>query len=318
MTVAAGLVVATFVVWRLGTRTVEVDIDGGTSDIAVLGDFVVVVSPGQTVLLRHAGGPDPDSEGPITHAFVGPGDAPPLFASQAGGLTPTPVVWGPCHAGDPKEMAGVCPVASVDDTDRWDGESYWSTGAMTPSETQEIPLADDIAEGDHVLTCALHPGLRVVLRVEGEGSSQPDAEEVVEAARAAIEDETEGRNVVVAAGVETDEAYVAAFSPRVVRVPVGGSVTWRAGARAPVDVVFGAESSPSLAHTVPTDGNPAGRADAWDGKGELRSGFLSADPTAGATAKEWSVTFTRAGTYTYASRFGSAMIGTVVVEKTRA
>ena len=319
--VAAGLLVGAFAVWRFAGRTIEVDVDGGTFDVAVLGDVVIPVRPGQTVLLRHAGELGPDGESPITHAFVGPRDEPPpLFAPQAGGLTPTPVVWGPCHAGDPDEIVAVCPAPS-EEADRWDGESYWSTGAMVPSETRAIPLADDISQGDHVLTCAFHPDLRLVLRVGGEGSPLPNGERAVDAARAAVEDEAEGSNVVVTAGLEVDGAYVAAFSPRVVRVPVGGSVTWRAGARTPVDVVFGAaadhedERSPSLAHTVPTDGVPAGRADAWDGKGELRSGFLSADPAAGATAREWSVTFTGPGTYTYVSRFGSAMIGTVVVGK---
>ena len=93
------------------------------------------------------------------------------------------------------------------------------------------------------------------------------------------------------------------------------------GGRAPVDVVFGAkadhagENPLSLSHTVPTDGIPAGDADAWDGDGELRSGFLSADRTAGAAAQEWTVTFTLPGTYMYVSRFGDAMIGTVIVEE---
>ena len=303
-----------------GARTV--DVDGGAPDIAVLGDIVVAARPGQTVALRHAGEVVSGAEAPITHAFVGPGDRlPPIFAPQAGGLIPTPAVWGQCRGGDPATVTGACPILPADGPQSWDGKAYWSTGAMVPSETREIPLADGIAEGDHVLTCALHPSLRVLLRIGGDDDdgAKADPEAAVAAARSALQDEAVGADVTVTAGVETDGAYVAAFSPQTVRIPLGGSVTWRPGGRTPVDVVFGAaaehegENPLSLSHTTPIDGRPAGDTGAWDGRGELRSGFLSADPAAGGAAEKWTVTFARPGTYTYASRFGDQMIGTVVV-----
>jgi plastocyanin len=195
----------------------------------------------------------------------------------------------------------------------WDGRSYWATGAIAPSQVREIPLAEDITKGDHVLTCALHPGLRVVLRVGGDAAERKTRRVAVQNARAAIKAEESGSDVTVTAGFPVADAYVGAFSPRTVRIPVGGSVTWRAGARTPVDVVFGSAGALSLAHTVPPDGYPVGTAHAWDGRGTLRSGFLSADATAGAASKEWTVTFTQPGTYPYASRFGRSMTGTVVV-----
>lgn len=118
----------------------------------------------------------------------------------------------------------------------------------------------------------------------------------------------------VLAGVPADEADVARFAPETVTVSVGGTVTWRAGARSPVDVVFGVDPRDlSLAHTEPTDANASGDADGWDGRGVVQSGFLSKDPTAGARAQSWSVTFTRPGTYEYRSRFGRSLRGTVVV-----
>jgi plastocyanin len=303
-----------------GPATVDVDVDGGSADVAVLGDVVVSVAPGDTVVLRHAADSTLEDEAPITHAFVGPGEPPPIFVPQGGGLIPTPAVWGPCRGGSAEDVVAGCPIPPVEGPQEWDGRAYWSAGAMTPTETREIALSDDLSTGDHVLTCALHPELRVVLRVDGDGASSPDASAVVAAARAAVDSEAEGDDMIVAAGVLAEGAYVAAFSPQTVRIPVGGSVTWQAGSRAPVDVVFGAEADEegenplSLSHTEPADGLPAGNADAWDGDGELRSGFLSADSAAGASASEWTVTFTHAGTYPYASRFGDAMTGVVVVQ----
>lgn len=299
------------------------DIDGGAFDVALLRDLEIAVRPGETVVLRHAGESVAEAEAPILHAFIGPEEElPPLFVPQAGGLVPAPAVWNVCRGGAAEETEGVCPMPLAEGPAAWDGRSYWSTGALAPSETRAIPLADDISEGDHILTCALHPTLRVMFRVGGEAASHTAAAAgEVEAARAAVEDDARGSHVTVTAGLTVGEAYVAAFSPRIVRVPVGGSVTWRAGARAPVDVVFGIsvdqrDRNPlSLVRTVPTDGMPAGAADAWDGRGELRSGFLSADSSAGAAAQEWTVTFTRPGTYAYASRFGDAMVGTVIVEE---
>ncbi len=312
---------ATAVVWDMRGRPIEVDVDGGASDVAVLGDIVIAVRPGQTVILRHAGDTISGAESPITHAFAGPSAPPPVFTPTGGGLVPTPAVWGPCQGGAAEEIVGACPIPAAEGPKSWDGLAYWSTGAMVPSETREITLADEIAEGEHILTCALHPDLRVVLSVDGENSPEPDTDAVVDAARAAVEDEAEGSDVTVTAGLSVEGAYVVAFSPQTVSIPIGGSVTWRAGASTPVDVVFGAVSGAddanplSLAHTVPTDGVPTGDAGAWDGKSDLRSGFLSADLATGASAQEWTVTFTRPGTYTYASRFGDAMIGTVVVER---
>lgn len=267
----------------------QLDVDGGASDVVVLGDVIVGVRPGQRVILRHAGKASP-------HAFVGGGDeSRPLFARQAGGLVPNPTVWG----------------ASGDAT--WNGRSRVSTGAIRPGELKEITLADDIAKGEHVLSCALHSSLRIVLRVDGnDGPTPPDPDGVVATARSDVEDEAAGTRVFVIAGLSRNTAYVAAFSPRIAQIPVGGSVTWRASVRTPVDVVFGAQ--PSLETTVPPDGLPIGNADAWDGTGILRSGFLSAGTDTGAVAQQWTVTFTKPGTYRYASRFGTDMTGTIVVQ----
>lgn len=301
---------------------VAVAIDGGTAQVALLGDVVVAAEPGATVTVRHATPPEVGSEAPMTHALVATpaDDLPPVFDQGAGGIVPNPAVWGPCRGGEPAAATGQCPVAAVDGPQAWDGRTYWSLGAMLPGEERELPLSRELPDGDHALVCALHPQLRLVVRVGAEGTpSARDTEGQVGAARhrAAEIAATAGRRVVVA-GIDVDDppAYVSSFSPDVMHVDVGDAVTWRAGARAPVDVVFGADHEElSLSHTTPADGLPSAGGRRWNGRGILRSGFLSADPAAGASATEWTVRFTRPGTYTYASRFSDQMGGTVVVEE---
>lgn len=303
---------------------VAVDIDGGSSQVALLGDVVVAADPGSTVTVRHATEPVAGHEAPMTHALVAGGEVgpPPVFTQGAGGIVPNPAVWGPCRGGDLAAAAGQCPVPAGDSPDGWDGRSYWALGAMLPGEERDLPLSSELGDGDHILVCALHPTLRLIVRVGSGGaevSRRPrDAAAEVDAAVNSATRGPVGGPGVVRAGTHLDEpaAYVAAFSPDPVLLTVGDSVTWRAGSRAPVDVVFGADDEElSLSHTGPEDGLPAGNAAGWDGRGELRSGFLSADPSAGAGAAEWTVTFTRPGTYPYASRFSDEMTGTVVVEE---
>ena len=302
---------------------VAVGIDGGSSQVALLGDVVVAADAGSTVTVRHATEPIAGHEAPTTHALVTPGDAgpPPLFTHGAGGIVPNPAVWGPCRGGDLAAAAGQCPVPPAEGPDGWDGSSYWALGAMLPGEQRELPLSSDLPDGDHILVCALHPQLRLVVRVGGAApatvSEDPEVRANMAVKRASQVAGTTDAGVVLG-GVQVDDvpAYLRAFAPDVIRVTVGDSVTWRAGSRAPVDVVFGTDDEElSLSHTGPEDGLPAGSATGWDGRGELRSGFLSADPSAGAGAAEWTVTFTRPGTYPYASRFSDEMTGTVVVEE---
>lgn len=297
------------------------EVDGGTPEVALLGELILPAEPGDTVTISHT---SPRSEGdgeeaPVTHAFVGgTGDGlPPIFVESGGGLAPNPGVWGACRGGDAAAAAQGCPIPPVEGPRAWNGRDYWSIGAMVPGESREVAIADDIAAGDHPLVCALHPALRVVVRV-GHGAPEPPARDVEAAvadalAAAAAPDPHQGPWEVLA-GVGTGDAYVARFVPETVTVPVGATVTWEAGARTPVDVVFGIDSHDlSLVHTEPADANPSGDTDAWDGKGVVRSGFLSSDVSAGARARTWSVTFTEPGTYTYASRFAPTLTGTVVV-----
>ena len=292
-------------------------VDGGTPEVALTGDVVVPANGGDVVTITHA---SPPSDGePVTHAFVGGtrGNLPPIFMPADDGLSPNPGVWGSCRGGDVAAAAQGCPMPPVEGPAAWNGSDYWSTGAILPSESREVPLDDAIPAGDYALVCALHPELRVLVRVDGQAtkSSVHDLKVAVNDALVAADAAASNQqHLEVLAGVTVHDSYVARFVPETVTVPVGGTVTWRAGARTPVDVVFGIDPRDlSLAHTQPTDANASGNADGWGGRGVVQSGFLSKDPNAGVRAQSWSVTFMRPGTYEYGSRFGPSLRGTVVV-----
>ena len=309
---AVALVVAVALAACTPEAPAAVAVDGGSRGVALLGDVLVDNEPGTTLTLTHAGAPAGDHEAPTTHIFVGGAAAdalPPLFVGGQGGLAPNPGVWGPCTGGDASAARGACPVPPVEGPTAWDGRSYWSTGAMLPGESREIPLAEDLAK-DAALVCALHPELRVVVG----STEQPSPTEAPSArVEAALQVQTEVDDAaMVSAGLNVEDAYVAAFVPATIRIAAGETVTWRAGGRAPVDVVFN-EQELDLTHTDPRDGLPGGDARAWNGRGTLRSGYLSTDPTTGAAATQWTVRFTRPGRYRYASRFGPEFEGTVVV-----
>lgn len=296
--------------------------DGGTAEVSLLGDVIVPAEAGETVTIRHTSEPTAEAEeAPVTHAFVSQRDdrpLPPVFTERAGGLAPNPGVWGACRGGEAAKATSGCPIPPIEGPDRWDGSAYWATGAMLPGESREVPLSEDMPRGDHRLVCALHPSLRVIVRV-GAAAPDPTERDTVAAVNAALafaaERDPHQSPTHVVAGVATGTAYVASFAPQEIRVGVGERVTWRAGSRTPVDVIFGMDDAEelSLSHTQPADALPRGNAEAWNGRGILSSGFLSADPTAGAVSGTWTATFTRPGTYPYVSRFSPSLTGTVIV-----
>jgi plastocyanin len=311
----------------------EVLVDGGTEALVATGDVRVRARPGDVVRItsanRGAEGLAPEGEpageeghgdhgSTVVHAFVAappdgdPDDLPPLFVEAQGGAGPNAGVWGACRGGDAAEAVGTCPVAPIDGPQGWDGRGYWSTGAMLPGEHRDIPLAADVAPGTLRLLCSLHPELAVEVVVTDDPGSPP---EPVEAPTPQPPDEVEPadpeRGLVVVAPA-TEDTTVLAFSPATVEVQVGEEVRWVTTTRAPHDLTFGAEEAPDLQHTDPTDALPDLPDGPWDGRGTVRSGYLSTDPSApgGTTA---SLTFGAPGTYDYVCRFHPAMTGTVVV-----
>lgn len=313
----------------------EARVDGGSESVIAVRGVNVLAEPGDVVRVVNANrGPEGRRAAESTEAVSAQGDAaagativhaftaaplealPPLFVAAGGGVLPNAGVWGACRGGDADEAVGACPVPPIEGPTAWDGTTYWSTGAMLPTEARDVPLADDIPLGTHRLLCALHPDLflDVVVTDDAGAPADPDAppapaalDEVLAAVLPAT---TRPDEVLIAPS--TSDTALTTFHPVTIEVGVGESVTWTTTTRSPHDVVLGAEDRPDLQHSLPTDGVPDLPAGPWDGTGEIRSGFLSTDPSApGGTSV--TVTFAVPGTYTYHCRFHPTMTGTVVV-----
>ena len=293
----------------------DVDVDGGTIDVVLVGSNTVEARPGDTVRIHHKGELDPEEEVSVTHAFVSspPDEIPPVFVGGAGGVRPNPAVWGACSGGEPLPTLTSCPVFSDEAPRRWDGRSYWSLGASVPGEERDLPLADDIAEGTYQFVCALHPRLSVEIEVTSSPESvSPDPSPDV----AAVMDEAptleSRRHVAAGFQVEDPPASVNLFSPAEAIITEGEDVTWTVDSRDPHDVVFGENVVELVDSSVAESVSNAPRGP-WDGEGDIWSGFLSTDPSVpeGAT---FSLTFGEPGRYPYQCRFHPNMTGVVVVE----
>jgi plastocyanin len=329
---AAAVLVLVLVLAACGERpaaTVEVAIDGGTDGVVLLGEHRVAAAPGDVVRIVHASPREPGAEAPTSHALVADGAEPALFLSGGGGAAPNPAVWGPCRGGPLAPPPADCPLAPVEAAASWDGAAYWSTGALLPGEVAEVPIAADAGDGPFRLVCAIHPALAVVIGDDGGDGADDGADDAddatgvaarapdddaaarARAARAAAEAAATPPAGTVRAGTAVDGALVQRFAPARIEVPVGGTVTWVAGGPAPLDVVLGA-AEPSLAHTQPGDALPSAPEGAWDGTGEVRSGYLAARAAPWARER-FTLRFGAPGTYRYTSRFSDGAIGEVVV-----
>lgn len=313
---------------------IAVGIDGGTETVLAVADVVVRARPGDTVRITSANrgvveeidighsaeedADDGDDHGhgggaTVVHSLVSaPTDAlPPIFVSTDTSAAPNAAVWGPCRGGDPAAAVGSCPVIPIDGPTTWDGEAYWSTGAMLPTESREVPLAADIAPGTYSLICVFHPELAVHIEVTDEG---PAPEPVDAPQPGTVESVTDGEpdpgHIVVAPGDE--RTRLNRFWPATTTVAAGETVTWTTEARTPHDVVLGADTPPELLHASPEEAVADAPDGPWDGQTTIRSGYLTTDPD-GPVGTTFAVTFAQPGTYKYYCRFHPLMTGTVVV-----
>jgi plastocyanin len=293
----------------------DVDVDGGTVEVVLVGSKTVQARPGDTIRIHHKGGLDPEEEVAVTHAFVSspPDELPSAFVGGAGGVMPNPAVWGACSGGEPSPTVTSCPMLSDDAPSRWDGRSYWSLGASVPGEERDLPLADDIAEGTYTFVCALHPRLRVDIEVTSSPEPvSPDPLPDVDAIANQTPALESGRHVAAGFQVKDPPASVNLFSPAEVTITEGEEVTWSVDSRDPHDVVFG-ENVVELVDSSATESVSNAPRGAWDGAGDIWSGFLSTDPSVPEGAA-FSLTFGAAGRYPYQCRFHPNMTGLVVVE----
>ena len=297
----------------------EVVVDRGTADLVDLRSVTVQAEPGDVVMLRSANpGRGQDDESPVHHLFTSAAAGaatPPLFTAVGTGLMPNAGVWGLCRGGSASDATAGCPLPAIEGPSAYDGKAYFSLGALLPGDLRELPLADDLAPGTYRFTCAIHPGLHVDVQVvsdpvPAEALSPLDAADATRAARERVRETAGAALVVLGPHAGNPPAELLAAVPAVVRIPVGGTVVWRVEAQSPHTVELGLPGAPNLADTAPADTVPqAPDGGRWDGRGVVRSGILSTDPSA--ASSEFQVTFTRPGRYQAFDRF-HAGIATVV------
>ena len=282
---------------------VVVPLDGGSDEVVDARPVRATVPAGAVVALRHAG-----SGRTSTHLLTSarPGTGPHVFTRVAAGARPNAAVWGFCSGGAATTASVTCPVPPVEGPREWDGEQYLSLGAVLAGETRELRLSPALAGRELRLWCSLHPALEVALEVgappSAPASPPPLVPEPVPVPPAG--------QVLVGPDAAAGRQEVLGFVPAQVRVPVGGTVTWRADGPSPHTVELGA--TPELGDTTPAEAAPLVPPGGYDGTGPARSGLLSTDPGApGGTA--FSVRFVRAGRFPYACRVHPGMTGTVVV-----
>ena len=312
-------------------------VDGGDERVVGLATVQVAARAGEVVQIRNANTgelPEDDETAPgaasgehaadpsVTHLFVAaPPDAlPPVFVPQAAGFGPNAGVWGQCRGGDAADAVGTCPIPPVEGPTTWDGTSYWSTGALLPGESADVPLDAAIDEGRYTLVCALHPELRVEVDVDaqapGDGAASaasPAPPEVPPLS--AFEDAAPQEPATVVAGARAEgdaPGTLQRFVPPTISIGVGEEVTWVVEGRDPHDVNLGLERDLELVDSQPEQALPSAPEGGWDGRSEVRSGYLSTDPD-GPAGDRFTVRFTEPGTYPYVCRFHPSMTGVVEV-----
>lgn len=301
-----------------GPQRREVLLDQGTADVVDLRPVTVQARPGDVVVLRSANpGHGADDESPVHHLFTSapPSSPPPLFVRAGHGHVPNPGAWGMCRGGDPADATTGCPIPAIEGPSTYDGRSYFSLGALLPGETRDLPLAPDIPPGTYRFTCAIHPETYVdveVLADPARARPLPPLDASVVLRELTGDSSSPEGGVVVELGPHPAgiPSEILAAAPRSVRIPVGGTVTWRVRGRSPHTVELGMDHPPHLADTTAVETAPSvPRGRRWDGTGVVRSGVLSTDPSVDRTA--FSLIFTRPGSYRAYDRFHTG-ITTVV------
>jgi len=272
-------------------------------------------------------------------------------------------VANPCYLATGAPSAAACPASAQP---AFTGtETYVNSGWLDANAHFAVHLAPTIAPGTYRFMCALHrEGMsgRIVVEPPGTAVASPAAQfaagrrqlRAIERKLApAVQDLRRGRvfamrppGKVVFAGSGSpaagQEAGITEFGPKVVRIPVGGSVTWYLlgdhtitfnanksnddiRATAPDGSVhlnaaaLSPAGGPGEPHGAPGGGSGGGRptfkvvaASRWNGRGFHNSGIFlnSFGPP---LIEGYKMTFTRAGSYRYICTVHDRMRGTVVV-----
>ena len=199
----------------------------------------------------------------------------------------------------------------------FDGTQSWvNSGGLLEEEGFTLDLADDIAPGTYAFVCLAHTStMKGEIEVVEPGQPADDPADVMTRGSEELEMEVQTiRSLVenppfvaeneVGAGMTRApfSAWANIFSPEEIEIPVGGTVTWKI--RGAHSVTFNAPESASPFYERAEDGSVRENQEAAEERGNLAkwdgTGFLNSDLLAGLLPPdEVSVTFTRAGTYSY-------------------
>jgi plastocyanin len=237
-----------------------------------------------------------------------------------------PVVLKPCDidtAPTPKLLT--CP--DGEELSAFDGTGYWNSGFIQPATAPKsdgpkvvsLKLADDIPNGNYTYVCILHPFMSGTIEVvdepgdrslvsdvrDGATESAADAREEAEAFKEPTL-ERDGDDATVTAGWGNRVTSVNRFGPKEIDVDPGTTVKWKIdNPYEPHNVTFepAKDSSPFAPGGVKAGGDYAG--------GLANSGLFGAEGTP--FAGEFSLRFTKSGTYDYTCLLHPGMDGTVKV-----
>jgi plastocyanin len=241
-----------------------------------------------------------------------------------------PVVFGPCYTTQPARPDITCPPPTAG-APEYTGKGYWNSGVILPTplppeagpKTTALKLASDIAPGQYAVACLLHPNMKATVSVVGSDAERQSPVEVAAAADKELGDAkaqgagiatptpgTVASGAAVVAGWSNKITAVNRFNPEAVTIKAGQTVTWKTSSDwMPHTVSFQppfkspAEPNALKPSGVKTGGKFAG--------GESHSGIFGPPPDG--LSDTFTLTFTKAGRYSYLCLLHPGMAGTIEV-----
>jgi len=315
------------------TYTVGVDEPSTAEEHFVFGAFfpeTIKARPGDTIVFENRSSHDVHT---VTFGVKPDRSNAPPNATRA--VQANPAVFRSCSTdAEPTPALEACPSAvghASQPPMPYAGKGYWNSGALQFSaasapgpKAATVRLAPTIPSGTYPIVCLLHPFMNAQLEVvagdadrlspvatSAEGETQVKQAQAGAAAIKEPVDQLPG-TTTVAAGWGDKLVSVNRFSPPTASVKVGGTVTW-------------VDRSPYMPHTIsfesplkgPEDPDaflPAGaRPGSGYSGGMAHSGAIGPPPEF--PSSSFSLTFTKAGSYTYVCILHPGMVGFVEVKE---
>jgi plastocyanin len=286
---------------------------------------VIMIHKGDTIHFN-------DNSDLHTTTYTPPGTLDPVLtiANPAGpGLVLNPLVSNPTNTSNgPTEF---------------DPNAYFNSGLMLPGDSTDIHFG---VVGSFTFHCHIHDGMMLAVNVTGTPINTPtqaDLDKLGDTERDALYlgDHALGAGVqttrsttgssstwnqVVGVSSSDDVADALQFLPGApLNIATGDTVKWTSMTATPHTITFGVspDAAPNPLMNMsgfvgfnPSVLLPAG-GNTYDGTGVVNSGFLSRD-NAFPAGDHFSLTFTKAGTYTYICQIHPFMMGTIVVSDANA